>query len=885
VTAGSVSIKGLYAITEQEFADMTGFSAGKEINETIVRDGIKRAFLKGIFEDIAVRVPDGENPVVEVSVRERDFIRRIYVDGDYQLSKKVIKALFMFREDLPMRYDLKGSAVEDLKKKIGEYGYPDSRIGLGVEKTSTPYRVDLRLSVDTGAPLLVGDIKFRIIPPYPAHLQELEGGLAGRMKTAKGDVYDQRRLAGDLIRLKEFLKKEGYYRPVVGPFSYRDGELEIVVNPGRHLSVTITGNEVISGKRLLKEITFSEIEDFNDELVEETADRMISLYHTEGYPFSRIAPVINADDQNIDVTFFVFEGERIRVDSVSFSNASLPHERLVSVMSLAAGEVYNPDLIEKDKDTLKEFYGALGYLDANVREMKVTIDRETQKAAITVDMEEGKKTELASVEIVAAGPELREKLLEVAGIKPGDPYNEVDISDARLRLLDYYTSSGYSNIDVLVERNIQDHKASVVFRVVEGEKIFIGKTVITGNEKTRYQVIKRELLHTEGQPYSFRVLAEERQRLYKLGLFTDVDLDAVDGGKNIKDILIKVEEGKAGAVEFGFGYGEFEEFRGFLEVSYGNLWGMNRRISARTEVSSLERRFILQYNEPWFLGRPLPFRAFYLHENKEALNISNKDVLYKLSRDTFNAGVEKKLSERVRAEFFYEFSVVRTTDVAPDVALSKEDTGTVVISGIKPALFYDTRDNPFDPKRGVLAGISVKIASAVLFSETDFAKMEVFGNHYHELGKRFTLALSVRGGVGRLFHSVDQEDGTGRTVALPLVERFFLGGRSTVRGYNQDTLGPKGVDGNPIGGNAFLMGSVELRTNVGRGIGLVPFLDMGNVWIKAGDINPGDLKYTTGLGLRYATPVGPLRVDYGIKLNREPGESQGEIHFSIGHAF
>jgi outer membrane protein insertion porin family len=138
------------------------------------------------------------------------------------------------------------------------------------------------------------------------------------------------------------------------------------------------------------------------------------------------------------------------------------------------------------------------------------------------------------------------------------------------------------------------------------------------------------------------------------------------------------------------------------------------------------------------------------------------------------------------------------------------------------------------------------------------------------------LAVSLRGGVAQ---------GLDKTRELPLVERFFLGGRTTVRGYEQDTLGPKGVNGTPTGGNAFVMGNLELRTDVGKGFGIVTFLDGGNVFKKANNLDITNLKYTAGVGLRYNTPVGPFRIDYGHKLNRERGESRGEIHFSLGHAF
>jgi outer membrane protein insertion porin family len=399
---------------------------------------------------------------------------------------------------------------------------------------------------------------------------------------------------------------------------------------------------------------------------------------------------------------------------------------------------------------------------------------------------------------------------------------------------------------------------------------------VRGNEKTRYEVIKRELQHAEGEPYSDVLLAKERQRLYRLGLFTDIDLEPIDFGEKTRDVLIKVKEAKAGAVEFGLGYALYEDLRGFVELSYRNLWGMNRLGLLRTELSSLEERIILQYQEPWFMGRELPFRMFFLFEDREEINIDDGDTRYRLERYTVSAGIERVLSRKMKAELYYELSRVETFDVQPDIVLSKEDTGTLAISSVKPGLVYDTRDNPFEPKKGILAGFSVKVAPDILLSESNFVKLNAEGSIYQRLFKKVIFAASVRGGIAY---------GLGDTDELPLVERFFLGGRTTVRGFEQDTLGPKGADGNPTGGNAFLLSNIELRASLMKDFGMVTFLDMGNVWIETADIDPIDLRYTSGIGLRYNTPVGPLRVDYGFKLDKEPEESSGEFHFSIGHAF
>jgi outer membrane protein insertion porin family len=874
VTAGGVEIKGLYSVGREEFLDMFGIRRGSEVSREIVSNAIKTAFLKGKFEDITVRVPDGETPTVEVRVREREFIRNIDVVGDYQLSKKVIRDLFPLKGGHVMRYDLLQSATKELTRALGTYGFPEATVKSEAVKTGVPYRVDLRLTVNTGKPLIIGKISIRMTPP-PAD-RKLAGEIEDAMGLSAGDIFRRARVDNELGRIKSFLKKRGYYRPVAGPYSYEQGTLRIDVKPGKLLETSFRGNSAVSTGSLEEQLPFFELGDAGDEVIGEAVDRMVSLYHKKGYPFARIAPVITSDERRIKISFFIFEGEKIEVESVAFRHVSLPQERLQDVSPVKAGDAYDPDALDRERDSLREFYGALGYLEAKVGDIDVDIDKAKGTARIIIDVTEGKRTEIASVDVAGVSPGLGEKLLGIAGIKAGDPYNEVDISDARSRIIQYYGGRGYANVNVDVKRSILDYKASVTFQIARGTESFFGKTIILGNRKTRYEVFRRGLVYKEGQPFDQRLLAEERQKLYRLGLFSDVQVETVVAPGDRKDVLIRVTEGNAGSVEFGAGYAEYEKFRGYLQIGYKNLWGMDRQILLRTEISSLEKRFILQYNEPWFLERPLPLRVFFLYQNKREFNLDNKETLYKLRRYTLTAGVEKKLGENLKGNLYYEFSLVRTSDVKPDVVLSREDTGTLAIGSIKPALIYDTRDNPFNPRKGFLAGISVKTASLLFFSETNFTKLEVYGSNFHKLGSRVTLALAFRGGVAYSY---------GKTSQLPIVERFFLGGGSTVRGYAQDTLGPKGADGNPTGGNAFMVGNVEFRTDVGRNVGLVPFFDMGNVWVKAGDIDPTDLKYTAGLGLRYATPVGPIRIDYGFKLNKEPGESDGELHFSIGHAF
>jgi outer membrane protein insertion porin family len=866
VIAGDLEIVGLHSIGQDEFIDLLGFNKGRAVNEDLVRKGIKRAFLKGIFEDISIDVSEEDDHRITVNVEEREFIKKVRIKGNYPVSAKKIAELFLLKEDQIMRYDLVPQAKEELKKALSLYGFPEALIEVETVRDKEPYRANLYVTIDAGKPLVIKTVR----------IAGTGLDIKDSLTTKPGDVFDQVKLNDDLKHIAEDLKKQGYFKPNVGPYSYREGELEIGVSPGKKLTVAMEGNNAISEKDLMKEVPFFPTETFSDEAISEAIAKMIFRYHETGYASAQIAPLTNTDEETIHITFFIFEGEKYNIKSLDFIGAGLPHEKLQEVMDLKKGGVYNPDILEKDRDSLKEIYGALGYLEAEVREFETKIDQKDKTVDITVDIHEGERTEILDVDIAGVEPDIREKLMNIVGLKQGDPYNEVDISDARFKILDYYNEQGYANTDVTVARNIEGHKASLKFNVTKGTRKIIGKAIITGNNATRYAVIQRELTNSEGEPYSFRTLANDRQKLYKLGLFTSVDIETLNRGEDSEDILIRVKEGNAGAFEFGVGYGEYEQYRGFLQLSYRNLWGMNRQGSLRTEISGLEKRVILQYYEPWFMGHNLPFRVLLLSEQKKEINIPGGDTIYKLKRNTATAGFEKQLSPKVKADIYYEFSVVKTYDVQPDVILIREDVGTHIISSIKGSVTYDTRDNPFDPSRGLLAGISLKAASPLLLSEVHFNKFEAYGSVFHKLHKRVVLALSVRGGLAF---------GLGTADEMPIVERFFLGGGTTVRGYEQDTLGPKGDDNNPMGGNAYLEGNIELRTAIGRGFSLVPFLDMGNVWINASDIDPAHLKYTTGLGLRYETPVGPLRVDYGIKLNRGPDESRGALHFSIGHSF
>lgn len=864
-----IKIEGLASITEDELIYLLGIEKDKQLDPRAATSGIKRAFLKGIFEDISISTTGIGESIVIVKVREKDFVDEIDISGNDELPDDFIEKTLAIKEGDFIKYDAIDKKKKTLLDAIRQKGFPNAVVNITIKDTGEPYAKVVEIDIVENEPLIMEDIKIT------GHADEDE--VLDEMELESGDVYDQLQLIEDMKNVTSHLRSEGYLNPVVGPYNFIDGVLSIDVRAGKKLDIKIEGNEAINTSDLTKVMPFYDAHEIRDDLVAEAIDRIIGIYHEKGYPFVQAAPVISEEKGKTAIIFYVFEGDHVILNSISIKGASIPSARLKDIMSLKEMSSYNPDKIESDAKSIRQLYVALGYINVLVSDPVVKID--DGWASMEINIAEGGKTLISNVSFEGASSIGGDELARTADIKNGDPYNETDISEAWRRLIDLYRSRGYYECKIDTKRAIADNKADIVFSVEEGGIYYFGKTIVVGNRDTRTKVLMRELQYGEGDPLNGELLVKSRQKLYKLGLFTSIETRPVgkkDAETDKNDVAVEIKEGSPGTVEFGLGYGEYEQYRGFIDVSYRNLFGMNRRGSFRTELNTLSSRYMLNFYEPWLFDTKIQSRTYFIKENRKEKNIDTGEIRYKIEKYTFGTGGERKLDESLKASLFYEYSIVYTYNVLPEVVLSREDEGRLSISSLSPGIVYDTRENPFDPDNGVLAGLTVKAASKAIASETEFVKITAQASTYQKPFKWLVVALGLKGGSAQ---------GYGETEDLPLVERFYLGGRNTVRGYDQDTLGPKSDRGTPIGGNSFMLVNFELRNMIASGWRLVLFLDGGNVWLKNEGLDFDELKYTAGAGLQYNTPVGPVRLDYGHKLDREAGESRGELHFSLGHAF
>ncbi len=864
-----IEVSGLDRISREEFIYLMGVEVGQQIDRKQLSRGIRRVFRKGFFLDIqAVTKPVESGTNLKFLVREIPVIKKISFEGIRNISKGNIKKEFIFKKGEYFREEQVEKARSKLIAYYNKRGYPDTNLKIFTEGAKEHDAVNMRVVINQGQPLIVNNINL------PEDTETF-------IRIIRGDVFDKEKLDKDLEKLRVHYKKMNYLNPRIGPYRFVEGNLDIPANFGPRLHISFKNNTVFTSKKLEVKVPFLENEEVTDESISETVSRIKTLYLEKGYYYARIAAGVERDEHIVKVTFVIFEGEKVLLKKIEFTGISVEYESLKTLTAFKEGKPYNDNLLNKSKEDLARFYNALGYLDFEVKGVKKQFNVDGSEISLEIDIYEGPRTIIESIVVKGNNKLSESRIMNAIQIKAGDPYNVIDISDARYRVLSLYRSQGYIDANVDVKNELNGEKAYVTFTVTEYKPSQIGKIIIRGNRLTKTNIIRREFTIKEGDSYNQREIARVRQRLYKLGIFSEVTINTIDADlenndKNVRDILVSLKEGKAGTVEISAGYSDYEELRGSFDISYRNLGGYNRQVGFRTELSAVEERYVLNFVEPWFFDmRNLPLKMFLMREITRSVNVETRDLIYKIDKFSFIAGFEKELINDLRVGLNYEYSFTDTSDVQPGIILSKEDSGTLGIGSVSPSIFYDNRDDPFDPSSGSLHGIVMKFASQVFLSETEFMKGSFQSSWYFQTYKDIVFAFSIKVGGAYSFEGSNE---------VPLIERYFLGGRSTVRGYSNDALGPKDADSNPTGGNIFALTNMEFRIPFWKGLGVVAFLDSGNVWKTANQIEP-DFKHTIGGGIRYATPVGPVRVDYGYKLSRESDESVGELHFSFGHAF
>lgn len=643
--------------------------------------------------------------------------------------------------------------------------------------------------------------------------------------------------------------------------------------------VEFTGNRALNTEEVAKRVLVKQRETFDRTRLNDTVSGIQQYYREEGYYFAHVTPEITSvADNQVDITLRITEGKKIRINRIEFtgnkhfSDTTLRKEVQLRQPTLpflgGPASLYKPEALRVDLQLVEQFYQNNGFINVQLGEPVVEINREAGAIAITIPVaREGEQYKIGRVMLaddeVFTAEEIRKKIR----VASGEIFSREVLRGDILNLTEAYTDRGHAFADVVPTLNVDEQRrlVNLGFTARPGPRVYIGRIDIIGNERTRDAVIRRELRIDEGELYSGSKLRRSRQRLTNLQYFEEVKIDTRRREEgDLLDLGVEVSERSTGQFTAGLGFSSVETVVFTASVTQANLFGRGQTLSAMARIGRISQDFSISFQEPWLYGRPISLSTSIFRRSEDFLT-------FDVARTGFSLGLGRTVGEFLRGSLNYNFEVLDISDLDPSASeFLREQEGTSLTSSITPRLSWDSRNNPVDPSEGSVNSIEVEFAG--LGGTNRFYKVVGNTTWYFSLPAELSGFVRGRFGFG---------DGYGGE-QLPPSERFFLGGVTTVRGFEFRDLGPQDREGNPLGGTSFIQFNLEVGRSLGRLVRLVTFFDAGNVYDTRDQFNISDVRRSAGFGIRVVTPIGPIRLDYGFKLDRRPGESIGELGFLLG---
>ncbi|HKW95066.1 MAG TPA: outer membrane protein assembly factor BamA [Methylomirabilota bacterium] len=647
--------------------------------------------------------------------------------------------------------------------------------------------------------------------------------------------------------------------------------------------IVFAGNKKFDAAALLEKFDLKLGTVYNPVEVNRAADKLKEFYESEGYFEVGITPdVEKLADGDVTVTFRVAEGRRINIEQIVIEGAQgLTPRQIKTIMETQEREfivlrgTVQRQKLDEDIDRIIQLYNDNGYVQARVESSDIQVDREKARATVKIVVVEGPQFKVGGVDISGNQVLPQEEVRRRIEFKPGDVFSRTKLRDSVKNITDLYSAVGRASADVnpTTTQDLANRLVNIVFDIAEGPETYVERINISGNTRSEEKILRREIPMAEGDLFTSQKLARAKQRLTNLNYFDKVEAKTAPGSAKDKVIVnIDVTEKPTGIFSIGGGYSSQDGVLGTLDLSQRNFLGKGWEVFFRLRGGERVQTGTIGFTEPWLFDRPLA-AGFDIYNTRRLLTD------YTVNSLGGDIRLGHPIGEYSRWNALYRVSQDKISDVNPlgsSELLSQE--GTHLTSLVGASLSRDTRDSVFDPTRGSTMSIGVDFAG-VGFGE-QFARTLASTTYFQPMPwLQHVLSFRLMGGYAFGWNKDP----------LPLFERFYLGGSNSLRQFKALQVSPRDSSGTRIGGNSELLGSVEYQIPLFFGIKAAVFYDVGNVWgpdISAGtkfDIT--DVRHGAGAGLRWNSPFGPIRVDYGIKLDQRKGESFGNFNFSAGSSF
>jgi outer membrane protein insertion porin family len=743
--------------------------------------------------------------------------------------------------------------------------------------------------------LAVGAERFVVRDIRVDGLQRLSAGTVFNYLPIKvGDTVDEQR-SGEAIRA---LFQTGFFRDVS---LAREGDVLVVTVSERPAigSIEFSGNKNIDAEKLkesLKQVGFAEGRVFDQSVLDRVQQDLRELYYSQGRYAAKVETTVTPLERNrVAVNFDITEGEVASIKQINIvGDESFDEDDLLDLFQLTTpgwttfitkNDQYSKQKLAGDLESLRSFYLDRGFVNFNIESTQVSLSPDRQDVYITVNISEGERYSVGEVRLAGDLVVSAEELFPLVEVKKGEEFSRKKITQTSNKIVERLGDEGYAfaNVNAVPEINQQDKTVNLTLFVDPGKRVYVRRVNFQGNSKTADEVLRREMRQMEAAWISTSKVKRSQTRIEKLGFFEEVNVEtpAVPGTADQVDVNFSVVERPSGNLAAGIGYAQTQGLIFNLNLSQENFLGSGKRVSINFNNSQVQQVYAFSYTNPYWTvdGISRGFELYKREIDADQANIADYTT-DKLGGSIF-FGVPVTETDRVNFGIGLEDVQIKTGSNPSDVVTDfiDEEGDDYQNFPLTASWARDSRNRAIFPSEGSLQRISGELT--VPGSDLTYYKVTYRHDWYYPLTSRYTFKLQGEVGYG---------DGFSDTSELPFFENFFAGGIRSVRGFEDNTLGPRDQNDDPVGGNLKVVGGAELIMPLpfakeSKSVRLSGFVDFGNVYGPDEDFDAGTLRVSTGMAGAWLSPLGPITVSVAVPIKDEPGDDKQIFQFALGAAF
>ncbi len=648
--------------------------------------------------------------------------------------------------------------------------------------------------------------------------------------------------------------------------------------------VNFSGNKELPLETLEAALTFKAPDLFDPNKVKNSLEAIRMKYHAAGYYAAEITSDVHINKSlEAFVTFLIKEGDIIRIKKINFlGNTVFSDRQLRKVMEtkekwflswIFERGTYNKEIVRIDRERIADQYFNEGYIDIKVSDPQVLLSEDRENIFLRFDLDEGAQYRAGHIDIqgdlIADKEEIRDQIL----LKEGDVFSRKKVRESVIGVNDFYADRGYAYVNVTprTPTNTKKRTIDLILNIEKGVEVSIERIRVRGNTKTRDKVVRREMTVAEGDKYNAGALKESKRRVHNLGFFDEVSVATSQGSDEAHmNLDVDVKERPSGSFSLGFGYSSVDNFIFQGALTQENLLGLGLKSTFSAALGGSTTTYRVGVLDPYFLDSRFSV-GFDLFKTEREYSSFTLDSLGGDLKLGFPLGFLD-----TRAFFVYRYEKKDISDVDDEASFYiRQQEGKSTLSSITSSLIRDTLDYRLDPTKGSISSASVEYAG--IGGTEHFIKYLAGSRHYFPM--MWGTVFSVNGQIGYIQKTTDDD--------VPIDERFFLGGLNTMRGFAAREVGPRDdATGDFTGGVKQAFFNFEFIFPLMKDLGMkgVLFFDTGNSW-DGGDEYFSKMRYSVGGGIRWFSPMGPLRIEWGYNLDPEDYEETSELDFSIGRMF